>query len=280
VPRGVPTRYGAIAADTCRCKRREIERGLRSGQIRAVVATNALELGIDVGSLDISVMAGYPGTIASTLQRAGRAGRRSGSRAPCWWRLPAPSTSHRQEPRVFLRWHPGTRLHPARQPRDPGQSPEVRAFELPLQGTEKFGSADLEALCERLTEAGYLHRTGAYWYWTQDAYPADTISLRLDLVGQLRDRRRNRCPRGDRRVDFTSALTTVHPKAIYIHDGQQYHVDRLDFDQRKAYVRRVDVDYFTDAVRYTQVKAVEVEQQEVSPAPRSAPTATCWCDRR
>jgi len=81
-------------------------------------------------------------------------------------------------------------------------------------------------------------------------------------------------------VDFTSALTTVHPKAIYIHDGQQYHVDRLDFDQRKAYVRRVDVDYFTDAVRYTQVKPLEASIRRVSPAPRSAPTATCWCDRR
>jgi len=142
VPPGVPTRYGAIAADTCRCSVARSS-GVAQRQIRAVVATNALELGIDVGSLDISVMAGYPGTIASTLQRAGARGpalRALVARAGGVF--PPPRPVHRQEPRVFLRWHPGTRLHPADKPRDPVNHLKCAAFELPLQGTEKFGSAD------------------------------------------------------------------------------------------------------------------------------------------
>ncbi len=244
-------------------QRREIEQGLRNGQIRAVVATNALELGIDVGSLDISVMAGYPGTIASTLQRAGRAGRRSGLSCAV---LVASSRPLDQfivkNPDYFFG---GTPEHAYIQPDNLEilvNHLKCAAFELPLQGTEKFGAADLEALCERLAEAGYLHRTGAFWYWTQDAYPADTISLRSISSDNFVIIDETDAPEVIGEVDFTSALTTVHPKAIYIHDGQQYHVDRLDFDQRKAYVRRVDVDYFTDAIRYTQVKPLEVEQQE------------------
>jgi len=130
------------------------------------------------------------------------------------------------------------------------------AFELPIAADETFGGTDLVELCERLAEAGYLHRTGEHWHWTQEAYPADTVSLRsvtsdnfvivdttdeTEVIGE---------------VDFSSALTAVHPKAIYLHQGQQYHVERLDFDQRKAYVKRVDVDYFTDAIRYTQVRVL------------------------
>ncbi len=244
-------------------QRREIERGLRSGQIRAVVATNALELGIDIGSLDISVMAGYPGTIASTLQRAGRAGRRSGLSCAV---LVASSRPLDQfivkNPEYFFG---GSPEHAYIQPDNLEilvNHLKCAAFELPLQGTEKFGAVDLEALCERLAEAGYLHRTGDFWYWTQEAYPADTISLRSVSSDNFVIIDETEAPEVIGEVDFTSALTTVHPKAIYIHDGQQYHVDRLDFDQRKAYVRRVDVDYFTDAIRYTQVKPLEVEQEE------------------
>src|ERR1035437_4399461 len=133
----------------------------------------------------------------------------------------------------------------------------------------------LPELCERLAEAGFLQRSGGNWHWVQESYPADTISLRsvtsdnfviiettggedgkTEVIGE---------------VDFSSALTTVHPKAIYIHQGQQYHVERLDFDQRKAYVKRVDVDYFTDAIRYTQVRILEIAegQRIAGPAARA-----------
>ncbi len=243
-------------------ERREIEQGLRTGQIRAVVATNALELGIDIGSLEVSIMAGYPGTIASTLQRAGRAGRRTGISCAL---LVASSRPLDQ----FVVKHPDYFF---------GSPPEsgyiepnnleilvnhlkCAAFELPLGRDEAFGRAEVLELCERLEEAGYLHRSGEYWYWTHEAYPADTVSLRTVSSDNFVIVDTTDAPEIIGEVDFTSALTMVHPKAIYIHGGQQHHVERLDFEQRKAYVKRVDVDYFTDAIRYTEVKRLETAEE-------------------
>jgi DEAD/DEAH box helicase domain-containing protein len=239
-------------------ERREIERGLREGRIRGVVSTNALELGIDVGSLDATVMAGYPGTIASTWQRAGRAGRRSGSSCAVLVASSAPLDQ-------FIVQHPGYFFE--RSPEHAFVQPDnleilvnhlkCAAFELPLAPDETFGGADLPELCDRLAEAGFLHRTGEHWHWTQEAYPADTVSLRSVTSDNfvIVDTTQETEVIGE--VDFSSALTIVHPKAIYLHQGQQYHVDALDFEKRKAYVKRVDVDYYTDAIRYTQVRALE-----------------------
>ncbi len=240
-------------------ERREIERGLRDGKIRGVVTTSAMELGIDVGSLDAVVMAGYPGTIASTWQRAGRAGRRSGSSCAVLVASSAPLDQ-------FIVRHPdyffgNTPEHAYIQPDNLEilvNHLKCAAFELPIGTQEKFGDVDLPDLCARLEEAGYLHRTGEKYHWVQEAYPADTISLRsvtsdnfiiIDITGQ---------PRVIGEVDFVSALTTVHEKAIYLHGGQQYHVEHLDFDERKAYVKQVDVDYYTDAIKYTQVRVLEI----------------------
>jgi DEAD/DEAH box helicase domain-containing protein len=239
-------------------ERREIERGLRDGRIRGVVSTSALELGIDVGSLDAAVMAGYAGTIASTWQRAGRAGRRKGNSCAVLVASSAPLDQFIvKNPDYFF----------GRPPESAYVQPDnleilvnhlkCAAFELPLSPEEHFGAVDLPALCERLEQAGFLHRSGEHWHWSSDAYPADTISLRsvssdnfviVDTTGETE-------VIGE--VDFPSALATVHPKAIYLHQGQQYHVDRLDFDERKAYVKRVDADYYTDAIRYTQVRVLE-----------------------
>src|SRR5258706_492096 len=240
-------------------ERREIERGLRDGKIRGVVSTSALELGIDVGSLDTVVMAGYTGTIAATCQRAGRAGRRSGSSCAVLVASSAPLDQ-------FIVRHPDYFF---------GNTPErafiqpdnleilinhlkCAAFELPLAPGEKFGDVDLSDLCARLAEAGFLHLAGENYHWTHEGYPANTISLRsvtsdnfviIDITG---------APNVIGEVDFPSALTTVHEKAIYLHGGQQHHVEHLDFKERKAYVKKVDVDYYTDAVRYTQVRVLEV----------------------
>jgi DEAD/DEAH box helicase domain-containing protein len=248
-------------------ERREIERGLREGRIRGVVATNALELGIDIGSLDACVMAGYAGSIASTWQRAGRAGRRSGTSCAVLVASSAPLDQ-------FIVQHPDYFF--GRSPEHAYVQPDnleilvnhlkCAAFELPLSPDERFGDVDLPGIFERLAEAGFLHRSGANWHWVQEAYPADTVSLRsvtsdnfiiIDTTGE-----ENGKPEVIGEVDFSSALTTVHPKAIYLHQGQQFHVERLDFDQRKAYVKRVNVDYFTDAIRYTQVRVLEVAEEE------------------
>ena len=257
-------------------ERREIERGLREGRIRGVVATNALELGIDIGSLDACVMAGYAGSIASTWQRAGRAGRRCGSSFAVFVASSAPLDQFIvQHPEYFFGSSPE---HAHIQPDNLEilvNHLKCAAFELPLSPDERFGSVDLPELCERLAESGFLQRSGGKWHWVQESYPADTISLHsvtsdnfviIDTTGGDDGK-----PEVIGEVDFSSGLTTVHPKAIYIHQGQQFHVERLDFGQRKAYVKRVDVDYFTDAIRYTQVRVLEIaeEQRIAGPASRA-----------
>ena len=265
-------------------ERREIERGLREGRVRGVVATNALELGIDIGSLDACVMAGYAGSIASTWQRAGRAGRRSGTSCAILVASSAPLDQ-------FIVQHPDYFF--GRSPEHAYVQPDnleilvnhlkCAAFELPIGPEERFGNAkvDVQEFCGRLAEAGFLHRSGANWHWVQEAYPADTVSLRsvtsdnfviihasVEDDGNATGGKKG-APEVIGEVDFSSALTTVHPKAIYLHQGQQYHVDRLDFDQRKAYVRRVNIDYYTDAIRYTQVRVLEIAEEERIAGPAS-----------
>jgi len=261
-------------------ERREIERGLRDGRIRGVVATSALELGIDIGSLDASVMAGYAGSIASTWQRAGRAGRRSGTSCAVMVASSAPLDQ-------FIVQHPDYFF--GRSPEHAYVQPDnleilvnhlkCAAFELPLAPEERFGDVDLPGLCERMTDAGFLHRSGGNWHWVLEAYPADTVSLRsvtsdnfviIDTTGGTNAEEDGE-PEVIGEVDFSSALTTVHPKAIYLHQGQQYHVERLDFEQRKAYVKSVNVDYYTDAIRYTQVRVLEIAEEEpiAGPAARA-----------
>jgi len=266
-------------------ERREIERGLRDGRIRGVVATSALELGIDIGSLDASVMAGYAGSIASTWQRAGRAGRRSGTSCAVMVASSAPLDQ-------FIVQHPDYFF--GRSPEHAYVQPDnleilvnhlkCAAFELPLAPEERFGDVDLPGLCERMTDAGFLHRSGRNWHWVQEAYPADTVSLRsvtsdnfviIDTTGGTNAEEDGE-PEVIGEVDFSSALATVHPKAIYLHQGQQYHVERLDFEQRKAYVKSVNVDYYTDAIRYTQVRVLEIAEEE----PIAGPAARAHGDVR
>jgi DEAD/DEAH box helicase domain-containing protein len=228
-----------------------------------VVSTNALELGIDVGSLDATIMAGYAGTIASTWQRAGRAGRRSGSSCAVLVASSAPLDQ-------FIVQHPDYFFD--RSPEHAFVQPDnleilinhlkCAAFELPIAVGETFGSVDLPELCNRLVEAGFLHRTGEHWHWTQEAYPADTVSLRSVTSDNFVIVNITEAAEVIGEVDFSSALTAVHPKAIYLHQGQQFHVEALNFEERKAYVKRVDVDYYTDAIRYTQVRVLECAASE------------------
>ncbi len=256
-------------------ERRDIERGLRDGKIRGVVSTNALEFGIDIGSLDATVLAGYPGSIASTWQRAGRAGRRTGTSCAVMVASSSPLDQFIvQHPEYFFGRSPE---HAYVQPDNLEilvNHLKCAAFELPLDPAERFGDVDLPALCERLAQAGFLHKSGGNYHWIQEAYPANAVSLRsvtsdnfviIDITGNERDESAG--PEVIGEVDFASALTTVHPKAIYIHEGQQFHVERLDFAERKVYVKRVNVDYFTDAIRYTQVRVLEIADSHSSSGP-------------
>jgi DEAD/DEAH box helicase domain-containing protein len=239
-------------------ERREIERKLRDGEIRAVVATNALELGIDIGSLDAVVMAGYPGTIASTWQRAGRAGRRQSTSAAVLVASSAPLDQYIVEhPDYFFDRPPEhAYINPDNLEILLGHL-KCAAFELPLRDGEKFGAHETKPLCQFLQEAGFLHLSAGAWHWTSQTYPADAISLRsvtsdnfvvVDITGE---------PNIVAEVSFPTALTSLHEKAIYLHEAKQFHVERFDYEERKAYVRRVNGDYYTDAIDYTQVKVLQ-----------------------
>lgn len=252
-------------------ERREVEKGLREGKILGVVATNALELGMDIGSLEVCVMAGYSGTVASTWQRAGRAGRRSGTSAAVLVASSAPLDQFIvQHPEYFFGQSPEHGLINADNLEILLNHVKCAVFELPFKDGERFGRTGTAEILEFLEENSFVRRTGGQWHWTSEAYPADAVSLRsvssdnfvvLDVTHE---------PKIISKVDFPSALTTIHEKAIYIHEGRQYFVEKLDYKERRAHVKQVDTDYFTDAISYTQVRILETfETQPLHPASRS-----------
>ncbi len=239
-------------------RRREIERGLREGEVRAVVSTNALELGIDIGALDVSVMAGYPGTIAATWQRAGRAGRRTSRSAAVLVASSAPIDQFIvRNPSYFFDGSPEHALINPDNLHILLDHVKCAAFELPFVEDERFGNENLVDVLTVLAEEGFVHHAEGQWNWTSESYPADAVSLRSVssdnfVVVDLTD--------GERVIgetDFTSGPSTLHEKAIYIVEAQLYQVERLDFDGRKAYVRAVECDYYTDAITYTKVTILD-----------------------
>jgi DEAD/DEAH box helicase domain-containing protein len=257
---GAPERIRGYRGGYLPLRRREIEKGLREGAVRAVVSTNALELGIDIGALDVAVMAGYPGTIASTWQRAGRAGRRSSRSAAVMVASSAPLDQ-------FIVRHPEYFFgaSPERALIDPDNLHilvdhiKCGTFELPFTSEETFGKHDLTEILGVLSEQGLVHRAddAAPWTWTNESYPADAVSLRsvssdnfvvVDTTGE---------PRVIGETDFTSGPGTLHPKAIYIVEAQLYQVEKLDFEGRKAFVRKIDCDYYTTAITYTKVTEID-----------------------
>ncbi|MGE3344871.1 MAG: DEAD/DEAH box helicase [Vicinamibacterales bacterium] len=246
-------------------RRREIERGLREGQVRCVVSTNALELGIDIGALDVTVMAGYPGTIAATWQRAGRAGRRSGRSAAVLVASSAPIDQFvARNPDYFFDAPPEHALVNPDNLHILLAHVKCAAFELPFSTTETFGSFNVQEMLQILSEEQFVQLAGEQWQWTHESYPADAVSLRsvtsdnfiiVDLTN------------GERVIgetDYTSGPSVLHEKAIYIVEGQLYQVERLDFDNRKAFVRSVECDYYTDAIDYTKVTILEEMSSEAS----------------
>jgi DEAD/DEAH box helicase domain-containing protein len=240
-------------------RRREIERGLREGRVRAVVSTNALELGIDIGALDVAVLAGYPGTIAATWQRAGRAGRRTTRSAAVLVASSAPLDQFIvRNPSYFFEGSPEHALINPDNLHILLDHVKCAVFELPFKADEGFGDeVDMHAVLSVLAEEGFVHLADGQWNWTNESYPADAVSLRSVSSDNfvVVD-----CTNGERVIgetDFTSGPATLHEKAIYILEGQLFQVERLDFDGRKAYLRAVDCDYYTDAITYTKVTILD-----------------------
>ncbi len=247
--------------------RRRIEGALRSGEIRCVVATNALELGIDIGALDAVVCAGYPGTMAGLWQRFGRAGRRQDLSLAV---LVASSSPVDQ----YMARHPRQLISaPIEQARiDPDnieiliQHLKCAAFELPFEPDDAYGDVPDDALAEALdylADNGVVHSTssaaGVIYHWASDSYPANNVSLRsaswdnfviIDLEGN----------RTIAEMDWRSTHTMLHEQAIYQHEGGQYQVERLDFDNHKAFVRYVKPDYYTTAMTHSKVAVLEQDQ--------------------
>ena len=252
-------------------ERRRIEKQLREGEILGVVATNALELGIDIGSLDAVVLAGYPGSIASTWQRAGRAGRQGSLSVTVLVGSSAPLDQYIVEhPDYFFGASPEHGHINADNLEILISHVKCAAFELPIQDDETFGGHEAGELCRFLEEVGVVHHAGNAWHWTSESYPADAVSLRkvtsdnfavVDVTGE---------PTVIGQVDFNPALTSLHEKAIYLHEGRLYHVERFDYDDRKAYVKSVECDYYTDAIDYTKVTILEEFDQAVIGAEAAA----------
>ena len=246
--------------------RREIERGLRRGDIRAVVSTNALELGIDIGQLDACVMCGYPGTIASTWQEAGRAGRRKNTALTV---VVASSAALDQyivtHPEYFFGHTPENALVHPDNLYVLLNHVKCAAYELPFEEGESYASGvSTSELLEYLCEEQILRRTGGRYYWMAEEFPAADLSLRSAtsenfLIIDI-SRPEHRVVIGE--MDRYTVPMLLHEHAIYMHEGQQYQVEKLDFSEKKAYVRAVDVDYYTDADLNTSVKVLDVLKEQ------------------
>jgi DEAD/DEAH box helicase domain-containing protein len=242
-------------------ERRAIEAGLRDGAIRGVVATNALELGIDIGGLEAAVLMGYPGTLASAWQQIGRAGRRDRSALAV---LVVNSTPLNQ----YIARHPDYLFDTATEAALINRENlairvshlKAAAFELPFGEDEEFGPETREILA-LLDEEGILVGNDGRYYWMAESYPAEGVSLRSAAIDNFVIIEEGPKPRVIGEVDRPSAPLLVHEEAIYLHGGLQYHVDRLDWHEKKAYVRRVQVDYYTDANLAVDLKVLEVAEE-------------------
>lgn len=253
-------------------ERRRIEKAVRSGELQYIVSTNALELGIDIGTLQGSVLAGYPGSIASTLQQSGRAGRKEGDAVSVLIasNMPVDQFIVNHPDYLFGRSPEHGRINP--------DNPEIlfshlacAAFELPLVDGESFGPVDPEPAMEQMADLELVNHFGDKWHWIGESYPAATFSLRsvtnenfvvIDVTDPTN--------RVIAEVDFTAAHTTLYEQAIYLLQGTLYQVEKLDYENRKAYVRNVNAEYYTDAIDHTHLNILTVEAAVEHPSYRIA----------
>ena len=247
-------------------ERREIEQGLRAGRIDTVVSTNALELGIDIGSLTACVLCGYPGTIASTWQQAGRAGRRRGTSLTV---MVATSAAIDQfivtHPEYFFKQSPENALLNPDNLYVLLNHFKCAAYELPFRDGETLGNAPgAEEMCEYLEEANIVRHVGDTWHWQAEEFPASEISLRTAMTENflINDITNPAHVRVIGEMDRFTVPMLLHENAIYLHEGQQYQVEKLDYDACKAFVRKVEVDYYTDADLNVSLSLLDTLEEE------------------
>ncbi|WP_343226217.1 DEAD/DEAH box helicase [Lysobacter sp. 5GHs7-4] len=254
-----PARIRAYRGGYLPGERREAERAMRDGRVDGIVSTSALELGVDIGSLDAVVLNGYPGSVAATWQRFGRAGRRQ---KPALGVLVASSQPLDQyvvrHPEFFADSPPEHARIAPDQPLILFDHIRCASFELPFQVGEAYGPIDPQVYLEALAESEVLHREGERWEWIADSYPANAVSLRSVADGNfvVVDRSEGR-QTIIAEVDYSAAALTLYEGAIHMIQSTPYQVEKLDWDGRKAYVTRTHVDYYTDSIDYTKLKVLE-----------------------
>ena len=268
-----PARVAAYRGGYLPTERRATEAKLRAGSLDCVVATNALELGVDIGALDVCILNGYPGTIAGTWQRLGRAGRRNRTSLGVLVATSEPLDQYIVRNPAFF-----TGASPEHARVAPDQllilMDHVRcaAFELPFTADETFGGENLVEMLSHLEEQGVLHREGNRWHWMADSYPASSVSLRsvadgnfvvVDITGGKQE--------VIAEVDYSSAALTLYEGAIYMIQASPWQVERLDWKGRKAFATKTNADYYTDAVDYTRLKILDRFED--------SPRATSLCAR-
>jgi len=254
-----PARVRAYRGGYLPTERREAEQAMRAGRIDCIVSTSALELGVDIGSLDLVVLNGYPGSVAATWQRFGRAGRRRQASLGVMVASSDPLDQYMvRHPEFFSAAPPEHARIAPDQPVILLDHIRCAAFELPFLQGERFGSVEPEVYLQLLAEDGVVHPEGGRWEWIADSYPANAVSLRSVADGNFVV-----VDRTDGRqviiaeVDFSSAPLMLYEGAIHMVQSVPYQVERLDWEGRKAYVTRTHVDYYTDAIDYTRLKVLE-----------------------
>ncbi len=255
-------------------ERREIERGLRDGEVMAVVSTNALELGIDIGSLDVCIMCGYAGGVARTWQQAGRAGRRGSAALIVLVASSAPLDQYIiGHPDYFFDQTPESATIDANNLFVLTSHLKCAAFEMPFREGDAFGldAQSTAELLDFLAEHRVLRKTRGRWHWSAESYPASEISLRTAAPGNvvILDTTDNGRVIGE--VDFFNAPVELYENAVYLHETRQYTIERLDLEDRKAYARPVEVDYYTDAEMKVDLRVIErIEESSTGQAIKCA----------
>ncbi|CTP92640.1 Distinct helicase family with a unique C-terminal domain including a metal-binding cysteine cluster [Xanthomonas translucens pv. poae] len=254
-----PPRIRAYRGGYLPTERREAERAMRAGSIDGIVSTSALELGVDIGALDVVVLNGYPGSVAATWQRFGRAGRRQ---QPSLGVLVASSQPLDQyvvrHPDFFADASPEHARIAPDQPLILFDHIRCAAFELTFVAGEAFGPVDPAVFLEALAESEVVHQEGDRWEWIADSYPANAVSLRSVADGNFvvvdkTDGKQQIIAE----VDYSAAALTLYEGAIHMVQSTPYQVEKLDWEGRKAYVTRTHVDYYTDSIDFTKLKVLD-----------------------
>jgi DEAD/DEAH box helicase domain-containing protein len=254
-----PARVAAYRGGYLPQERRATERRLRAGELDCVVSTSALELGVDIGMLDVCILNGYPGTVAGTWQRLGRAGRRQRDALGVLVAGSDPLDQYVvRHPEYFLEASPECARIAADQLLILLDHVRCAAFELPFRAGDRYGPHDPAGLLGYLAEQGVLHADGDTWHWVADSYPANAVSLRSVADGNfvVIDRTGGK-QEVLAEVDYSSAALTLHEGAIYLVQSRPWQVEKLDWVGRKAFVTRTDADYYTDAIDYQKLKILE-----------------------